>query len=188
LAIDEGNLRRYIEEGMEARKAIDVARVVEASRILHERLMKGGKLITFGNGGSAADAQHFAAELSGKFVKERRSLPAVALTTNTSSITAIGNDYDYSEIFSRQVEGICNENDFVVGISTSGNSENVIKGIEKAKENGAFTLALTGRKGGKLAEVSDMSIRVNSDFTPIIQEVHIAIIHMICYSIDSLLE
>jgi len=147
LEIDEGNLKRYIEEGMEARRTIDVTRVAEASRILLERLIKGGKLITFGNGGSAADAQHFVAELSGKFVKDSRSLPAVLLTTNTSSITAIGNDYDYTEIFSRQVDGICNENDFVVGISTSENSENVIKGIEKAREKGAFTLTLTGRKG-----------------------------------------
>jgi D-sedoheptulose 7-phosphate isomerase len=188
LAIDEADLKRYIEEGMEARRTIDVARVIDASRILHARLLDGGKLITFGNGGSAADAQHFAAELSGRFVRERKGLPAVALSTNTSSITAIGNDYDYSEIFSRQVEGLCNEMDFVVGISTSGDSLNVIKGIEKAREKGAFTLALTGRKGGKLADVSEMSIRVNSDFTPIIQEVHIAIIHMICYSIDSLME
>lgn len=180
-------LKKYVEEGIDARRSLPLLSIAEASRILYDRLMKGGKLITFGNGGSAADAQHFAAELSGRFLKERRSLPAVALTTNTSSITAIGNDYDYSEIFSRQIDGICNRDDFVVGISTSGNSLNVVKGIQKAREKGAFTLALTGRKGGKLAEVADMSIKVDSDFTPIIQEVHIAVIHMICYSLDSML-
>jgi phosphoheptose isomerase (EC 5.3.1.-) len=161
--------------------------IAEASRILYDRLMKGGKIITFGSGGSAADAQHFAAELSGRFLKESRSLPVVALTTNTSSITAIGNDYDYSEIFSRQIDGICNRDEFVVGISTSGNSLNVVKGVQNAREKGAFTLALTGRKGRKLAEVADMSIKVNSDLTPIIQEVHIAVIQMICYSLDSML-
>jgi D-sedoheptulose 7-phosphate isomerase len=151
-------------------------------------MQKGGKLITFGNGGSAADAQHFAAELSGKFLKERKSFPAVALTTNSSSITAIGNDFDYSKVFSRQIEGLCSRNDFVVGISTSGNSQNVVEGIKKAKEIGAFTLGLTGREGGKLKNVADLCIKVKSDMTPIIQEVHIAIIHMICYSFDEMLE
>ena len=175
-------------DGIEARKSIDVSEIVNVSRILYERLQKGGKLITFGNGGSAADAQHFAAELSGRFLKERKSFPAIALTTNTSSVTAIGNDYDYSKVFSRQIEGLCSGGDFVVGITTSGNSSNVIEGIRRAREMGTFTLGLTGKDGGKLMKEVDHCIRVNSSFTPIIQEVHIAIIHMICYSLDAMLE
>jgi D-sedoheptulose 7-phosphate isomerase len=185
---DADILRRYIGDGIEARRSVDPEKIVEVSRILHERLEIGGKLITFGNGGSAADSQHFAAELSGRFLRERRSLPAIALTTNSSSITAIGNDYDYSDVFSRQVDGLCTENDFVVGISTSGNSKNVVRGIEIARGKGAFTLGLTGKSGGRLAQVADECIKVDSDSTPIIQEVHIAIIHMICYTLDGLLK
>ena len=121
-------------------------------------------------------------------MRERRPFPAIALSTNTSSLTAIGNDYDYSRVFSRQIEGICARNDYVVGISTSGNSSNVINGVRKAKEIGAYTLALTGMDGGKLRNEVDHCIRVKSNITPIIQEVHIAIIHMICYSFDAMLE
>ena len=188
LGIDSSLLERYVAEGMEARKSISVKEIIDVSTILYERLKKGGKLITFGNGGSAADAQHFAAELSGRFMKERNSFPAIALSTNTSSITAIGNDYSYSEIFSRQIGGLCSEKDFVVGISTSGNSKNVVEGLRKAREIGAFTFGLTGKSGGEVKKVADRCIRVDSDVTPIIQEVHIAIIHMICYSFDEMLE
>ena len=188
MGIDVSDLKKYVDDGIKARKSIDVQEIANVSKILYERLRRGGKLITFGNGGSAADAQHFAAELSGKFMNERRSFPAVALTTNTSSITAIGNDYSYAEVFSRQLEGICTKGDFVVGISTSGNSQNVIGAMKKAREIGAFTLGLTGKDGGKLKNVVDQCINVNSDLTPIIQEVHIAIIHMICYSFDAMLE
>lgn len=188
MGIDPKKLQKYIAEGMEARRSIDPKEIMEVSRILFERMKRGGKLITFGNGGSAADAQHFAAELSGKFIRERRSFPAIALTTNTSSLTAIGNDYDYSQVFSRQLEGLCTKEDFVVGISTSGNSNNVIEGMRKAKEIGAFTLGMTRKDGGKLKGVVDHCIKVDSTFTPIIQEVHIAIIHMICYSLDEMLE
>jgi D-sedoheptulose 7-phosphate isomerase len=184
---DKKYLDTYIQSGIEARKSIDKDDIIEIAKILQGKLNSGGKLITFGNGGSAADAQHFAAELSGRFLAERKSLPAIALTTNTSSITAIGNDYDYSSIFSRQVEGLCTSRDFVVGISTSGNSSNVVQGLEKAKEKGAFTLALTGKEGGKVKQVAEKCIRVNSESTPIIQEVHITIIHMICYVLDKLL-
>lgn len=181
---DVSDLEKYIESGMEARRSINILEIMEVANILYKRLESGGKLITFGNGGSAADAQHFAAELSGRFLKERRSLPAIALTTNTSSLTAIGNDYDYSSVFSRQIEGLCTPNDFVVGISTSGNSKNVIEGLNKAKGIGAYTLALTGKDGGKVKNVADKCIKVGSESTPIIQEVHIAIIHMICYELD----
>jgi D-sedoheptulose 7-phosphate isomerase len=188
LETELSDLQKYVTDGMEARRSIDISEILQVSRILYERLQKGGKLITFGNGGSAADAQHFAAELSGKFLKERKSFPAIALSTNSSSITAIGNDYDYSKIFSRQIEGLCSSNDFVVGISTSGNSANVIEGIRKAREVGAFTLALTGKDGGKVKNETNHCIMVNSSLTPIIQEVHIAIIHMMCYSFDRMLE
>ena len=188
LVNDHKLLEKYISDGIEARRSIEVSAVMTVSEILFDRLKKGGKLITFGNGGSAADAQHFAAELSGKFMKDRRPFPAVALTTNTSSLTAIGNDYSYAEVFSRQLEGLCAKDDFVVGISTSGNSQNVIGAMKKAREIGAFTLGLTGKDGGRLKNVVDQCINVNSDVTPIIQEVHIAIIHMICYSFDAILE
>ena len=181
-------LGKYISDGIEARRSIDIMSVVEVSKILYDRLTHGGKLITFGNGGSAADAQHFAAELSGRFMKERKSFPAYALTSSTSSLTAIGNDYEFSKVFSRQLEGICDKGDFVVGISTSGNSPNVVEGIRTARKIGAFTLALTGRDGGKVRDEADQCIRVNSDVTPLIQEVHIALIHMICYSFDAMLE
>ena len=188
LEIDHKFLEKYISDGIEARMSIEVSAVITVSEILFDRLKKGGKLITFGNGGSAADAQHFAAELSGRFMKERKSFPAVALTTNSSSLTAIGNDYDFSKIFSRQIEGLCSKDDFVVGISTSGNSPNVVEGIRSAKLAGAYTLALTGRDGGMIKDVADYCIKVNSNSTPIIQESHIAIIHMICYAFDTLLE
>ena len=188
LEIGHKFLEKYISEGIEARRSIEVSAVMTVSEILFDRLKKGGKLITFGNGGSAADAQHFAAEFSGRFMKERKSLPAVALTTNSSSLTAIGNDYDFSKVFSRQLEGLCNKDDFVVGISTSGNSPNIVEGIRSAKLAGAYTLALTGRDGGMIKTIADYCIKVNSNSTPIIQESHIATIHMICYAIDTLLD
>ena len=144
--------------------------------------------MTFGNGGSAADAQHFVAELSGRFLRERRPFPAIALSTNTSSLTTIGNDYDYLRFFSRQIEVIYTRNDYVVGISISGNSVNVINGVRKAKEIVAYTLALTGMDGGKLRDEVDHCIRVKSNINPIIQEAHITIIHMLCYSLDAMLE
>ena len=185
---DKEFLEKYISDGIEARRSIEVSSVIAVSEILFDRLKKGGKLITFGNGGSAADAQHFAAEFSGRFMKERKSFPAVALTTNSSSLTAIGNDYDFSKVFSRQLEGLCSKDDFVVGISTSGNSPNIVEGIRRAKLAGAYTLALTGRDGGMIKNIADYCIKVNSNSTPIIQESHIAIIHMICYAFDTLLD
>ena len=143
-----------------------------------------GKLIVFGNGGSAADAQHFVAELTGHFMKERKALPAIALTTNTSSLTAIGNDYSYEDIFSRQIQALCRKEDYVVGISTSGNSTNVVKAIEEANSIGAFTLGFTGKSGGKLLGICGNVFHADSDLTSIIQEIHITAIHMICSIID----
>ncbi len=181
------NLKEYIDEGLKARQSIKVEEIVEVSEIIYNALKNGKKLVTFGNGGSAADAQHFAAEIAGKFLREKDPLPAVALTTNTSVITAIGNDYSFDEIFSRQVRGIVNEGDVVFGITTSGNSKNVIKGIEEANSKNAYTIALTGRSGGKVKSVAKKTITVESDLTPIIQETHITIIHLICMVLEDMI-
>ncbi|MCX7941138.1 MAG: D-sedoheptulose 7-phosphate isomerase [Endomicrobia bacterium] len=145
---------------------------------------KGNKVIIFGNGGSAADAQHMAAELVGRFKKERKALDAVALTTNTSIITALSNDYSYDITFSRQLEACAKKGDVVFGISTSGNAINVIKAMELAEKIGCVRIGLTGKTGGKLKEVVDYCIRVPSDETPRIQELHITIIHIICELVE----
>lgn len=178
----------YISQGVKAREAIDVVKIKAFSNKLNSIFESGGKLIAFGNGGSAADAQHFVGELDGHFTKERGALPAIALSTNTSSLTAIGNDYSYDDIFSRPVSALVTPKDMVVGISTSGNSNNVVNAINAAKEKGAYTVAFTGKSGGKLKDLVDEIFAVQSDFTPIIQEVHISIIHMICLELDRMLE
>jgi len=149
-----------------------------------EALKKGNKIFLMGNGGSAADSQHIAAELVGRFKKERKGLPAIALTTDTSILTAVGNDYSFNEIFARQIEALAREGDLVVGISTSGNSENVIKGILKAKEIGCYTVGLLGKDGGNLKELVDLAIIVSSNNTPRIQECHILIGHIVCEIVD----
>ncbi len=181
------NLKEYLSSGSKARNSVNVTEVEEVSRILYKTIIGGGKLVTFGNGGSAADAQHFVAELTGHFLVERKPLPAIALTTNTSALTAIGNDYTYEDIFDRQVKALVTAKDMVFGISTSGNSLNVIRAIKSANEIGAYTVAMTGVSGGKLKGIAKKMITVESDFTPVIQEVHIAIIHMICMELDRLL-
>lgn len=145
----------------------------------------GNKVILFGCGGSAADSQHLAAEFINKLSIERKCLPAIALTTDTSVLTAVGNDSEFSCIFSRQVEGIAIENDVVIGISTSGMSQSVIQGLRSAKNKKAATIALTGKNDGSLAEVSDHIINVPSLSTPRIQEAHILIGHIICASVES---
>ncbi len=178
------DLETYKEEGIIARKNIENNQIKRIAEGIVNSFNKGGKLIVFGNGGSAADAQHFVAELTGHFTKERKPLPALALTTNTSALTAIGNDYSYKDIFSRQVRALCNKNDYVAGISTSGNSENVIVAIEEANKIGAYTLGFTGKTGGKLASICKEVFHADSDITSIIQEIHITAIHMICSLID----
>lgn len=145
---------------------------------------KNKKFIIFGNGGSASDAQHFAAELVGRFKRERRALNAIALSTNTSVITALGNDYSFDIIFSRQIEAIAQKGDVVLGISTSGNSENIIRGMKSAKKMGCVTIGLTGLSGGKMKHCVDYCICVPSEDTPRIQELHITIIHIICDLIE----
>jgi len=162
-------------------------RLKRASGIIAECLSEGGKILVVGNGGSAADAQHFVAELVGRFKEERSPLPAIALTTNTSILTAVGNDYSFDEIFVRQIEALATDKDVLVAISTSGNSENVIRAIETAKEKkGCKVIALTGKGGGRLGEVGKVSLLldVESNDTPRIQECHIAILHTLCEMIE----
>lgn len=143
-----------------------------------------GKVVFMGNGGSAADAQHIAAELVAKFQKERRGLPAIAFTTDTSIITSIGNDYSFDKIFSRQVEALVNAGDVVVGISTSGNSKNIVAAIEQAKKQGAVTIVFTGGDGGKLKNMADITLCVPHKITARIQEIHIIAGHIICQLIE----
>ncbi|MDG7044891.1 MAG: D-sedoheptulose 7-phosphate isomerase [Nitrososphaerota archaeon] len=159
-------------------------KIVKVAGAIVESLKKGGKLVIFGNGGSAADAQHIACELTGRYLKERDSLPAIALTTNTSCLTAIANDYSYDLVFSRQVQGLVTERDTVIGISTSGMSKNVVLGLKAARDKGAFTVAFTGASGGEVCVHADECIKVPSKSTPRIQEVHITIGHIICQLVE----
>lgn len=144
----------------------------------------GNKVYIFGNGGSAADAQHFAAELVGRFLLERKALPAVAFTTDSSIITCTGNDYSFDVIFERQVEALVKPGDIAIGITTSGNSKNVLLALEKANEIGATTVGLFGKAGGKGKEIVDLPIVVNNNITANIQEAHIMIIHIICEFVE----
>jgi len=162
-------------------KTDDIARLVE---IIVTAYRNGGKVVLFGNGGSAADAEHIACELVGRLKVERQALPAIALTTNTSLLTAIANDYGYNAVFTRQVEALATGKDVVVGISTSGDSPNVVEAIQAAKIKGARTIGLTGRSGGRLAKTADLTLKVASDSTPRIQEVHIIIGHIVCEMVE----
>ncbi len=147
---------------------------------LSRAILDGKKVLWCGNGGSAADSQHLAAELMGRFRRERRGLPSIALTTDTSILTAIGNDYGYEKVFQRQVEALCSTGDVVVGISTSGNSKNVCAALETARQSGAFTVALTGETGGLMAMIADACVCIPSKDTARIQEGHILCGHMLC--------
>ncbi len=147
---------------------------------------KGNKVLFCGNGGSAADAQHLAAEFSGRFYIDRNALPAEALHCNTSYITAVGNDYGYDVIYSRMIKGIGNKGDVLIGLSTSGNSKNIINAFETAKEKEMITIAFTGESGGKLKKLSDFLINVPSDNTPRIQESHIMLGHIICQLVEEI--
>lgn len=156
------------------------AQIAALAHILTETFKGGGKLLVMGNGGSAADAQHFAAEIVGRFKLERAALPAVALSTDSSIMTAIGNDYGFELVFRRQVEALAARGDAVVGISTSGNSPNVLAALALARERGCRTVGLLGRDGGDIKTVCDLALVVPSNDTPRIQEGHIAIIHIVC--------
>ena len=148
-------------------------------------LDSGNKFMFCGNGGSAADSQHLAAEFTGRFIKKVQPLPAIALTTDTSALTAIGNDFSFDDIFSRQISALGLKGDLLFAISTSGNSKNIIKAVKIAKSSGIFTVGLSGYSGGNLAKLADQSIVINSDHTARIQEMHILIGHIICEALDN---
>ncbi|MDD5167572.1 MAG: D-sedoheptulose 7-phosphate isomerase [Syntrophales bacterium] len=162
----------------------NLGRIVQAVEAVTAALKSGNKVLIFGNGGSAADAQHLAAEFVNRFLIERPPLPAIALCTDTSVITSIGNDYDFSEIFSKQIRAIGHAGDIAWGISTSGTSKNVVKGLDQAKKMGLITIGMTGKDGGDIAGIVDHHLNVSSNATPRIQEVHITIGHVICQMVD----
>lgn len=172
------------QETVELFKEQCILTLQKIAEICRETLKNGHKIMLCGNGGSAADSQHIAAEFVGRFHKERISLPAIALTTDTSILTAVGNDYGYDVVFKRQVEGLGREGDVLIGISTSGNSKNVIEAFMEAKAKGIKTIAFTGEKESRSSEVADITLRVPSTVTARIQECHILSGHIICSFID----
>ena len=187
-------MKNYIKD--QIKKSYETKQAIYDNDVLLEKIVKvaqacvaiyknsTNKTILAGNGGSAADAQHIAAELVGRYGFDRPSLPSLALTTDTSNLTAIGNDYGYDKVFSRQLEGMGQSGDLFIGISTSGNSQNIINAFEVAKQKGITTVALVGRDGGMMAKMADMAIVVPSESTPRIQESHILIGHIICDIIE----
>lgn len=176
---ESGDMKNKIAEDPELMGVI-----IKIAEIIVEAYRNGKKVILFGNGGSAADAQHITAELVGKYYLDRDPLPAVALTTNTSSLTAIGNDYSFDIVFARQLKALGKKGDVVIGISTSGNSENVIQAFKVAREMGLITVGFTGKSGGKLRSVADHCLCIPSNDTPRIQEGHITIGHIICEIVE----
>ncbi len=161
-------------------------KINDVCEIIMSTILSRNKVLLFGNGGSAGDAQHIAAEFTGRFIKERVALPAIALTTDTSAITAIGNDYGFDKIFQRQIEALAVKGDVLIGISTSGNSQNVINGFKAGRLIGCSTIAFTGKDGGEVQNFCDINLVVPSDSTARIQETHILIGHIICDYIDNL--
>jgi D-sedoheptulose 7-phosphate isomerase len=185
-------VRDRIQRSIEVKQALlfdagfhDLAAQV-AMQIVNS-LRAGGKVFFFGNGGSAADAQHLAAEFTGRYLKERQALPALALNANSSSVTAIGNDYGYELVFARQLEALGREGDVAIGISTSGNSRNVLRALEVAKARSVYAVALTGASGGEMKDVADCTIRIPSEETPRIQECHILTGHIICEIVEQVM-
>ena len=158
--------------------------LAKASQLAVDTLKQGNKILLCGNGGSAADAQHIAAELTGRYKTERRGLPGIALTTDTSALTAIANDYGYDRVFDRQVEALANRGDLLIGISTSGNSSNIISALNIAKDLGCSTIGFSGKDGGKMNKICDINLVVPSNNTPRIQEIHILLGHTMCQIID----
>jgi len=176
---------KILDSSESIKKSIEnIPEIIKIIESITKSLKKGNKIILFGNGGSAADAQHIAAELVGRFDYDRKSLPAISLTTDTSVITSIGNDYSFEKIFSRQCESLVNKGDVVVGISTSGNSINVKNGLLVSKRKGAKTVGFLGRKGGHIKNIVDIPLIVNSNSTPRIQEVHRTAAHIICEMVE----
>ncbi len=178
-------IKSYLSEGASLRlSTVSLSdRIGKAAELVAEAFRNGCKLMTFGNGGSAADAQHIAAEFSGQFQIDRDALPALALTVNSSSLTAIANDYSFEEIFARQIRGLAKAGDVALAISTSGRSRNVLKGLEAAREMGAHTIGMCGSRG-EMARRSDILLAVPSETTSLLQEVHIAIGHLLCLLVE----
>jgi D-sedoheptulose 7-phosphate isomerase len=185
-------IKESIRQSIEVKKKIlgnqDLLQVIEdVAHACTAAFCNGNKVLFCGNGGSAADAQHLAAEFSGRFYYDRPPLPSEALHVNTSYLTAVANDYSFEEVYSRIIQGIGNEGDVLVGLSTSGNSANVFKAIETANKKGMITVALTGENGGEIKKITDFLINVPSDDTPRIQESHIMIGHIICELVENAL-
>jgi len=181
-------LLQHVQEAVDLKRSFfeqETDHILAQAADMAERLKRGCRILVCGNGGSAADAQHFAAELSGRYVKERRALAGIALTVDSSALTAIGNDYGFDRVYSRQVEALGRPGDLLVGISTSGNSGNVIQAVAAAKDLGLRTLGLLGRDGGQLRELVDDALVVPSQVTARIQEVHMMIYHFWCEAIDT---
>jgi D-sedoheptulose 7-phosphate isomerase len=181
----------HVQESIHLKTAFfdkEMDHVLAQAQDLVERLRRGCKVLVCGNGGSAADAQHFAAELTGRYLKERRALAAIALTTDTSALTAIGNDYNFDYIFARQVEALGRPGDVLVGISTSGNSANIIAAVGSAKALGMRTIGILGRDGGRLATLVDDALVVPSQVTARIQEIHEMVFHFWCEALDEAFE
>lgn len=182
-------IKKIMQESLEIKKEFtnqveNIEKAVEEIILCYKR---NNKVLVCGNGGSAADAQHIAAEFVGKFEKERKSLPAIALNTNTSILTAISNDYKYEIIFERQIEALAKDGDVLIGLSTSGSSENVIRAFKKGKEIGTINISFTGRDGGKLKQISRININCSSDNAARIQECHILAYHIICKLVEEAL-
>lgn len=179
-------LNELITHQQTINKVIDTLQddIKTACEMSVETIKNGNKIILFGNGGSAADAQHIAAEFTGRYKTERKALPAIALTTDTSALTAIGNDYGYEIVFERQLEALAKEGDLLIGISSTGNSENVVRAFNLGRELGCKSIGLSGKGGGKFNGQCDLNIVVPSENTPRIQEMHILIGHTICQVID----
>jgi D-sedoheptulose 7-phosphate isomerase len=185
--VDRPALLAIVEESARLKReffAADAGSVLEAGRRLASTLSTGKKILVFGNGGSAADAQHFSAELVNRYRIDRRAFPAIALTTDTSILTSIANDSEFESVFSRQIEALGVSGDVAVAISTSGNSPNVLKAVDVARGKGLFTLGLAGRDGGKLAGMVDLCLTVPHRETARIQEIHGLLIHLFCEMID----
>lgn len=181
-------IKRAFEESVAVKRMTferNVGLIAHAADIICASLEKNGKILFFGNGGSAADSQHVAAEFVGRFMKERKALAAIALTTDTSVITSVGNDYSYDDIFSRQIEALGRKNDVAFGLSTSGNSPNVIKALKKSNELGLNTIALTGSRKGGVGALADIHIKVPAENTARIQESHMCIYHVICELVEN---
>jgi len=189
----EKRIEKHFQDSIDTKQKVMAAltpQIAAASRAMVKCLQQGGKILSCGNGGSAGDAQHFAAELVGRFERERAELAAIALTTDTSILTAVANDYSFDEIFSKQVRALGRPGDILYGISTSGNSKNVIAAIEAAHKKGMHVVAMTGRAGGTIAgmmQAGDVLLNVDSPVTARIQEVHLLMLHCLCDAIDNLM-